>query len=496
MRVGLVGLLLSILTAQVHSQDLIAKLAGPLPQGNFGCAMAPAGDVDGDGRGDLLIGANDGTGSKRGRVYVTTLDGEVLAVHIGDFDGDFFGIAVSSGYDVDQDGVDDWLIGAPQSPSGGPGYARLLSGRSGDTLLDLHGMQPGAQFGRQVLLIDDVDGDRVPDLVIASPLGNRVDVFSGRAGVALFALLGNANEAFGTALAAADFSGDGIVDIAVGAPQAALRRGMVRIFDGRNGNPLHEIPGDVDEAQLGQALAAVPDRDGDGLAELLIGAPGILGPSCFALLTTPEGKVWHRFDGAAGQQTRTGQTVAFVGDFDGDGVGDLLIGSPQEGRARVHSGAGRFALLYTFEVPAIVNPQGYATALAAMGDLDHDGFADCAIGDSIATVSQVPVAGLVLVHSGNRLLLNAQPKTVPQGQPVTLLCRTGVPGRAATLLLTSINGVPVVATLQSGVFSSDGFFDVPAPLLPSPGVTLGYRVLSTDTNGASLSTVEERITGS
>jgi hypothetical protein len=236
----------------------------PQPAADFGRPVAPVGDVNGDGRPDILVGAPlqdlDG-GLNQGQAFVfsgvdgalaLTLDNPTPGVKAN------FGRWMASPGDVSGDGVPDILVGASGDRQD-RGIAFVLSGADGSALLTLPGPTPqlGANFGRVVATIGDVNLDRVPDLLIGAPDQNVGDIrnvgqafiFSGADGALLLTLNDpNPEEgaSFGHTLAAAgDVDDDGVPDVAVGAPdQSAERlgkRGQVFIFSGADGSLIRTI---------------------------------------------------------------------------------------------------------------------------------------------------------------------------------------------------------------------------------------------------------------
>ncbi len=336
---------------------------------NIGWALASAGDLNGDGISDLLVGTADAH-----QAYVLngpiTESGQIA--HMGHVwahtAGSFAGTAVAGVSDATGDGVPDVLIGAWSDDKGAvdAGGAFLLAGPvTGSGLLSngigvFVGIDAGGDAGRAVGDAGDVDGDGISDLVIGAPGLVRDGEAVGGAYVFLgpisgsysmtdadVTLQGNAVDGeAGLALAAdRDLNGDGLKDLAIGAPAAGVDiygTGAVYVVQG----PLESqlglenaqavIWGEAWDDQAGVALSAPGDLDGDLIGDLLVGADGVdepytttgrtyvvLGPlsgasSLAAAAAWYEGPVAHAHTGAA---------LDRAGDVNGDGVVDFLIGA-------------------------------------------------------------------------------------------------------------------------------------------------------------------------
>ncbi|MCZ6598017.1 MAG: FG-GAP-like repeat-containing protein, partial [Planctomycetota bacterium] len=191
----------------------------------------------------------------------------------------------------------------------------------------------------------------------------------GRDGELLHSFQGDrAHDAFGASVAAAgDVDGDGLDDVVVGAEQHAAEAegggegsGYVRVFSGADGGLLLEVPGSRAGDRFGAAVAGVGDLDGDGRADLLVGARARAGGYALAL-SGADGRVIHRFDDLR-DPTRNDVRVHAIDDQDGDGVRELLVSTPNA--THVYSGRSGAPLL------TISAAEG---ALDRAGDLDGDG---------------------------------------------------------------------------------------------------------------------------
>jgi hypothetical protein len=375
------------------------KLAGEAPRDVAGWASAGAGDVDGDGFADLLVGAPDAAGQDpgTGRVYLVRGTHAARAMDLADADALFLGSkadgglgwSVAGGGDVDGDGRDDLLLGALR----GPGFdltapaawllpgARALEGGTLDALgLRLAAVNPNLHSCTVVAMADDIDGDGFDDLLVGgpgpySPAGQgpgRVFLLLGQAALADRALVdadacfrGTRSEWAGNAVAGVgDVDGDGHGDLLVGAyghDEAAPAVGAAYLVLGASAPTDRDLV-DADAIFLGveayacagSAVAGPGDVNDDGFADLLIGAPGTnltrgdFGHAALFLgAPIPAGGSLADADlllGTGLADDGAGQTLAAAGDVDGDGVPDLLVGAPGADLNGADSGAAYLIL--------------------------------------------------------------------------------------------------------------------------------------------------------
>jgi hypothetical protein len=268
---------------------VLFTFGGSASNAYFGWAVAGAGDVDGDGRGDVIVGSyDDQNTSSPGYARVHSgANGALLHTLLGDSDDDYFGVAVAGAGDVDGDGRADLVIGAPRDDGGGTdsGSVRVVSGLNGATLFTWNGDSAGWNFGAAVAGGRDVDGDGRADVIVGAPSAQPgvARVFSGASGLVLFTWIGSeTQDRFGAAVSLGEVTGDARADLFVGAPgatAAGLPIGGVRLFSGLNGMLLlsmaasYTSASDTDQG-FGAAVLVGGDSNGDGVRELAVGAPG------------------------------------------------------------------------------------------------------------------------------------------------------------------------------------------------------------------------------
>jgi hypothetical protein len=369
-------------------------------------------DVNGDGYADAAVGAS-GVESNLGKVYVylggpaglasapsTTLDGT-------DASGQF-GFSVASAGDVDGDGYPELVVGAPLANSTGRVYV-FFGGPSGlvTSPVRLSGTAAGSNFGRSVAGAGDVDGDGYADVIVgarqedAGVSGGRAHVYrggpSGLSSTPSLLSVPAASSLFGGSVASAgDVDADGYGDVVVGASGAH----RAYVFSG-SATGVETMPSatlavpETDLSSFGASVAGLGDLDADGYCDVGVGAPNYedgrdastgrvyvyLGDA--AGLTTTASQTLTGPDGAGG---RFGIALAGAGDADGDGDAELVVGADlvgsSAGRAYVYRGVASGSS--TTASPVLTNADAttarFGASVAGAGDLDADGFADLWVG--------------------------------------------------------------------------------------------------------------------
>jgi hypothetical protein len=312
--------------------------------GEGGLAFIP--DLDSDGHDELAIGyPRDGTnGSEVGRVDV--ISGRTLSklrTFQGDSSTDRFGSAVAAAGDVNGDGTADILVGAAVARKSGwaCGLVRVFSGADGSVLFSDYG-PVGSWLGFSVAGAGDVDADGNDDFLAGgyadATNGTRSGIarlYSGRDGAILATVLGDdAEDGLGSSVAGlGDLDGDGCADYAVGAPrdeEQGVEKGAVHVFSGRTGERVTVLHGDALGDRFGDSIASIGDVDLDGVPDFIVGATY----NDDAGVTAGQAKVFSGADfsvirtlSGEGQNCWFGMPVAGGGDVDGDGLPDFAVAS-------------------------------------------------------------------------------------------------------------------------------------------------------------------------
>lgn len=362
----------------------------------FGGAVAGAGDVNGDGFFDVIIGAPNYkvAGYEVGRVYVYLgsalgLGGTPAWTVTGSQTASEFGGFVSPAGDVNGDGYDDVILGAKQyvNPSGDRGKVWLFLGSASGLALTpswtAESSDPLVHVGVSAGAAGDVDHDGYDDVVVGGSVhanGNRFGrayLYKGSAtglgsspGWMVQATQPDSN--FGGAVGTAgDVNGDGYADVVVGAPDY-FAAGGVSVYYGSATGPATtaswKVTSEQNNSHFGFSVGTAGDVNGDGYSDMIVGAFHYY----YEWLQTPIGRAFVYQGGPAGLQpgpswialsdqtsTDFGLSVAGAGDTDHDGYADVIVGAPyyNQGLGRAYAFRGSAVGLGVFPAAGEV-PQG------------------------------------------------------------------------------------------------------------------------------------------
>ncbi|MBS1974222.1 MAG: FG-GAP repeat protein, partial [Bacteroidetes bacterium] len=402
------------------SASASVTLSGNAGNDNFGFSVANAGDVNGDGFSDVIVGA-PGVSSNTGAAYIYTgsttfTSSPTLAATLtggGLLNG--FGWSVASAGDVNGDGYSDVIVGAPGvssntgaayifNSSGGSGIASGTSASASGTINNGGASNDG--FGWSVASAGDVNGDGYSDVVVGAPgvstNTGAAYIFKGSSSgivnnTSLATTLNGAatNNYFGFSVSGAgDMNGDAYADIIIGAYGASLNNGAAYVYEGTSSgianaaSPALTING-ASGGKLGAAVQSAGDVNGDGYSDVLIGSPNLTTATgaVYAYIGNPDGSTSTNTlsmigEGAPGD--RYGLSVSSAGDVNGDGYNDVVIGSIGYSFGALNGAAflyyGSPTGLNT--TPSILNVTGLTEEgwSVAAGDINGDGYSDLIVG--------------------------------------------------------------------------------------------------------------------
>ena len=388
----------------------------------FGFSISSAGDINGDGFSDIIIGADENNAGaiNAGRVYIYF--GGIIQDNIADLTitgaatNDNFGGSVSSAGDVNGDSFSDVIVGAAFNNSNGADAGRAYvyyGGNIPDTIADviLNGAVTADQFGSSVSSAGDVNGDGYSDVVVGAPYSDGAGINFGRAyiffggsimnNIADITCIGEASsDNLGISVSTAgDFNGDGFSDVIAGAhtnDAGGANAGRAYIFFGGT------VPDSIADViltgedagdQFGQSLSSAGDVNGDGFSDVIIGAWVNNAGGDFA------GRAYIYFGGIVSDTiadvTFTGEaagisfgySVSSAGDVNGDGFSDVIVGAPfsnaggtNSGRAYIYFGGNSMNNIADVTMTGSAAGDVYGYSVSSAGDRNNDSYSDVITG--------------------------------------------------------------------------------------------------------------------
>lgn len=395
----------------------------------FGYGVSSAGDVNGDSYDDVIIGAygydNGQTNEGKAFLYYGSATGLSDTGWTGECDQPAcqYGLSVAYAGDVNDDGYDDVIVGAPGfAGAAGDDEGRIYiyhgtsAGLSYTADTTIEGTQMSARFGGNVATAGDVDGNGYSDVIIGEPQYDNGNTDEGRA----YVYLGSANGIITTphwmkesdqfdarmgrsVSSAGDINGDGYSDVIVSAYKYAngqTSEGKAFVYNGSD-TGLSDIPswtaeGNLNGAGFGYGVSYAGDVNGDNYDDVIVGA------YLYSINSETRGKVFVYHGSASGlspsanwtaestqQGSQFGASVSDAGDVNGDGYDDVLVGAPgYDNPTQANVGwafefHGSSSGLRTAGV--CITESGQTNALLGSivsdaGDINGDGFDDVLIG--------------------------------------------------------------------------------------------------------------------
>jgi hypothetical protein len=395
---------------------------------DYGGAVAPAGDVNGDGYSDVLVGARYFTNVQfqEGRAFVYLGSAGVPATTEawsmeGNQDLAWFGISVASAGDVNGDGFSDVIVGANQYDNGHAEEGRAFvyhgsaAGLSTTAAWTAESNQINASFGRSVATAGDVNGDGYSDVIVGALTYDNGQTDEGRVFVYLGSPTGLATTAawtaepnqaevsFGfSAATAGDVNGDGFSDVIVGGSRfdnGQVDEGRAYVYHGSavglSTTAAWIVESNQAGAQFGNAVATAGDVNGDGFSDVIVG--GLF----YDNGQDDEGRAFVYMGSASGllptaawtvesnqADALFGRSVATAGDVDGDRYSDVIVGADrynngqfEEGRAYVYMGsAAGLSTIAFWSAEGDEFQAGFGNSVGTAGDVNGDGISDVIVG--------------------------------------------------------------------------------------------------------------------
>jgi hypothetical protein len=396
----------------------------------FGCSVSSAGDVNGDGYSDVIVGANEYSNEQwaEGGAFVYHGRKESEPNDISDWmvesdnESANLGWSVSSAGDVNADGYSDVIVGAPYYDNGQSGegmafaYHGNSSGLSETPNWSAESNQESANFGRCVSSAGDVNNDGYSDVIVGAPYYDNVETNEGMvfayhgssSGLSLSSnwvfTAGQGGACVGTSVSSAgDVNGDGYSDVIVGAhhyDNGETDEGVAFVYHGSSSGLPYALAdwfGESNQAgaNYGTSVSSAGDVNGDGYSDVIVGAPyydngNMEEGGAFVYLGSSSGLLASADWTAESDEDSAflGWSVSSAGDVNGDGYSDVIVGAymadgseVNQGKAGAYMGSSSGLSPSADWIMAVGQEDGhFGYSVSSAGDLDNDGYSDVIVG--------------------------------------------------------------------------------------------------------------------